>query len=304
MKLYLTLLLVCIAIFANAQEINGTVTVNGSAIQGVDAQLFKTLEQSLNEFINSRHWTTDEITLNEKIEANFNITFVKKNTDAENSYTCKLSVQVSRPIYGTTYKSPILNYIDKEVVFRYIQFQPIDFNENRIATNDPLASNLSATMAYYIYLALGLDYDSYALKGGTPYYNKALNIINNAPEGNGISGWKREGNKNRYWVIDNLLNSRFNEFRNQFYLYHRKGFDMMSTKQKEGETVVKDGLDKLAQLNNENPTSAIMSLYFATKNTEYYNILSTATDEEKTNLIPLIAAVDVTNAQKYLALIK
>jgi Domain of unknown function (DUF4835) len=296
-----------ILLFANictAQEINSIVIVNGSSIQGVDQKIFKTLEQGLTEFINTRHWGNDEFAPGEKIEANFNLTFVKKNTESENNYTCKLSIQASRPVYGTNYKTPIINYLDKDVTIRYVEFQPLDFNDNRITTNDPLASNLTALFAYYVYYIMALDYDSYAPKGGTPYYNKALNIINNAPEGSGISGWKREGNKNRYWLVDNMLNSRFGEFRNLFYSYHREGLDAMTEKPKEADELIKTIIPKLAQINSENPTSSVMSMYFGAKSQEYFNLLSASSNEEKMTLVPIISTVDVTNAVKYSGLLK
>jgi hypothetical protein len=302
-------LLLLIALFVStlvkAQDINCNIIINSSAIPNVDQKIFKTLQQGLLTFVNTRKWAVEEIKTEEAIDVNFNITLLKKG-DAPDSYEAKLTIQSSRPVYGTDYNSTIVNYIDNAFKFKYVQFQAIDFNENRIVGNDPLVSNLSATIAYYIYLSLGLNYDSYKLKAGQEYFNKALNIVNNAPEGYGITGWKNNEakNKNRYWFVDNILNSRFSSFREVIYNYHRNGLDQMISNKEEAQKVILKTISTLTLLNGENPGSAILYFYFNAKNEELLNILSSAPAEERATLLPQMAILDVTNANKYNALIK
>jgi Domain of unknown function (DUF4835) len=305
-KILILLSVICTQITQGyAQEMNAKVVVNGAAVQNtVDQKVFKAMEQGLQDFINKRKWTNDEWANTEKIECQFNITITKRATDVPDAYEAKLSIQASRPVYGTDYSSPILNYVDKDFIFKYIQYQPIDFNENRVAGNEALVSNLSATIAYYAYYILGLDYDTYKLKSGNEYYAKALNIVSNAPEGNGISGWKNEGTKNRYWLVDNIMSARFAAFREVLYNYHRNGLDAMAKNSKEGTDVILSTISSLYQINSEAPGSAILFLYFSTKNNEYYNILAKASMQEKLKVVPQLSMLDVPNATKYGELLK
>jgi Domain of unknown function (DUF4835) len=287
-----------------AQELNAKIIVNASAVQNsTDIKIFKTLEQGLQDFLNKRKWTLDEYTMDEKIECQFNLTIIKKGKDAD-CYDAKLSVQAARPVFQTDYVSPILNYVDKDIYFKYIQFQPLDFNENRVAGNDPSIGNLPAIMAYYVNYIIGLDYDSYKLKGGSEYFAKVMAIVNNAPEGSGITGWKNEGAKNRYWLADNMLSARFVNFREVMYTYHRNGLDAMAKNPPEALDVILESIKTLSQLNMETPSSALLFLYFSTKNNEYYNFLSKASTEDKQKLIPLISMLDVPNATKYSGLLR
>jgi hypothetical protein len=302
--IYILIIAIGIAINSKAQDVTCQFTVNGSAIQGVEPALFKSLEQGLKDFINNRRWTSEVFENHEKIEINFNLTIVKKSEANTNAYRARLSMQSARPVYGTDYKSPIFNYVDDELEFRFQQFQNIEFNDNRVAGSDPLVANLTATIAFYIYYIIGLDYDSYSLKGGDAYYAKAQNIVNNAPEYGGIEGWKRQATKNRYSLLDNMLNSRFENFRITFYEYHRLGMDAMSTKPAEASAIIKNIIPALWQVNNENPNSALIFMYNSTKNQEYLNLLQDATEEEKQDLIPKMTSLDVTNASKYNALLK
>ncbi len=303
MKNLITILFLILQINLHAQDVTCKVVINSSAIANVDQKIFATLKQSLTNFVNNRKWTNEEFKTEEAIDINFNITLTKKDADAD-IYEAKLSVQSSRPVFGTDYYSTLLNYVDNSFRFKYVQFQPIDFNENRVTANDVLVSNLSATMAYYIYLAIGLNYDSYKLKGGQEYYTKAQNIVNNAPEGAGITGWKsnESKNKNRYWFVDNLLNTRFVAIREIYYNYHRKGLDQLGTNKANANTVILNTISALSILNSENPGSAIIFLYFNAKGEEYLNIISNTPKDNRASLIPQLALLDVTNATKYNAL--
>jgi hypothetical protein len=289
---------------SSAQDVNATVIVNASAISGVDLGIFKTLQQSLANFINQRKWSNEEYASNEKIECNFQLTVTKKIVGAENAYDCKLSVQASRPIYGSNYNSTVLNIQDPEVGIRYVQFQPIDFNENRVSSSDALSSNLSAVMAYYVYMIIGLHQDSYKMRSGTAYYTKAQNIVNNAPEGSGITGWKADGKTNRYWKIENLLNTRFIGFREEFYNYHRNGLDQMYNKQQQALNAISDCIGNLSIINTDNPNTAVISLYFSSKREEYLQMIPQFDASKREAAINLLSSMDVANATKYRALLK
>lgn len=288
-----------------AQEFFCKVNVNAEQITGVDAAVFKTMEQSITEFVNTRKWTDDAFQAKEKIEIVFTIIVNKKIDGIDGGYTGRLTVQTKRPIFNSSYTSNLLNYTDKEVQFKYIQFQPFDFNDNRVASNDALASNLSALIAYYCYIALGFDYDSFALKGGTDYFNRAQNIVNNAPENKQITGWKAtESQKNRFWLIDQILNARFDKMRTICYQYHRLGLDIMSADAEKSRNVMNNLFPLIKDVNQENPGSMLVQFFFAAKSDEIQNFISGSTGPDKQKLVPMLMQLDVANANKYAALIK
>ncbi len=302
-KIILSLIIAFSAInLATAQEFNAAVVVNANAIVGVDQGIFKTLQTSLTNFINQRKWTTEEYSPNEKIDCNMQLTITKPKVGANNAYECTLNVQASRAVFGTDYKSTILNIQDKEMVIRYVQYQPIDFNENNISGADALASNLSATIAYYAYMILGFHEDSHKLQGGTPYFTKAQAIVSNAPEGSGISGWKNDGKPNRFSKIGDILSPRLNGFRNQYYQYHRMGLDQMQAKPTDALTVFDNCIKELFLISNENPGTSLFSMYFSAKGDEYLELIPMFEPVKKQLILNQIMMLDVSNAAKYRAL--
>src|SRR5688572_19584073 len=188
-KIFIACIIFLITSSLHAQELQARLTVMTNKIStNIDKKIFNTLQTALTNFINNRKWSNDVFAPNEKIQCNFLL-----NVEQElgnNIYKGKLTVQAARPIYNTTYDSPIINFIDDDVVFRYQEFQPIEFNENRIQGNDPLAANLPAVLAFYVNLILAMDFDSFSLRGGDAYYKKAWNIVSNAPENRDITGWR------------------------------------------------------------------------------------------------------------------
>ncbi len=297
-------LIICtfvLQVAVHAQEINCKVKVQGPSIQGVDKEVFRSMERSLNDFINTRKWTNDNYNTSEKIECNIMLNLTKVLNVNDGSFEATLNIQATRPVYNTGYNSPTLNYVDREVRFRYNQYAPLQFDDNRVSGSDPLASNLTAVVAYYIYLVIGLDYDSFAPNGGTDYFKKAQNIVNNAPEqGKDINGWKAvEGTKNRYWIVDQILSPRYNEFRRYWYSMHREGLDNLYTKPDEARKAILNGIGKLVQLNKENPNSILIQMFFTTKSNEIMSVLSQTPKTERTTYISMLQQVDVPNAQKY-----
>jgi hypothetical protein len=306
MKKYLYLIIILLfTINSDAQEFNCKVNVNADQITGVEANVFKTLELSLSDFINSRKWGNDVFQNKEKIELVFTLILSKKIDGVEGGYLGRLSVQSKRPVFNSSYSSTIVNYTDKDLAIKYIEFQPIEFNDNRVVTNDALSSNLPAIISYYCYIALGLDYDSFSLKGGTEFYNKALNIANNAPENNAIVGWKAtESQRNRFWLIDQLHNNRFDKMRTIFYQYHRLGLDLLTSDPDLGRANINGLIPILKEVNQENPSSMLMQFYFSSKSEEFQNFISGATMADKQKMIPILSQLDVVNANKYIQLLK
>ncbi|QJB35302.1 DUF4835 family protein [Chitinophaga oryzae] len=297
-----TLLLAGIFVFMadclQAQEIRANVTVVANQVQGVDRKVFTTLQTALREFLNNRHWTDDAFTPAERIECNFllNITGVT----GENMYKASLTIQATRPVFNSSYVTSLLNTQDNNVAFRYVEFQQLEFSDTRVVGNDPMASNLTAIMAYYVNIILGLDYDSFSPRGGDAYFKKALNIVNNAPDGKDISGWKAyEGNRNRYWLQDNLLNAKFLNFHDVMYQYHRNGLDVMYEDVNRGRASIMNCLNLLYAIHQDIPNSMLMQTFYSAKADELQKIFSKAMPQEKMRAAELLAQMDVPNAQKY-----
>jgi hypothetical protein len=282
-----------------AQEFNCTVKVMSNAIVSEDKKVFSTMEKAISDFINTRKWTNDEFDIQEKIEVNLLINLTGK-TSEKDVYNATINIQASRPVYNTSYTSPLINYLDRDVHFRYSQFTPLQFDDNRVVGSDAKASNLTAILAYYMYLVLGLDYDSFSPEGGNAYFKKAQHIVNNAPEENGIVGWKPvENNKNRYWIIDQLLSPRFSDLRSYWYSMHREGFDKLYNKPEEGNAKILSGISRLGKLNKENPSSILLQFFFNAKSDELIRIIAQLPREQRGQYTSILAQIDVPNAAKY-----
>jgi len=293
------ILLIATSIIAKGQEIQARLSVITSKISTqIDKKVFQTLQTSLTNFINNRRWTNNAFQPSEKIQCNFLLNLEEDR--GNNIFKGKLTIQAARPIYNTTYDSPIINFIDDDIVFRYQEFQPIEFNENRIQGNDPIAANLPAVFAYYIDLILGFDYDSYSPRGGDAYFQKAWNIVNNAPEGRDITGWKSfESQRNRYWLAENLNNNRFALMHDVLYAYYRSGLDLFFENENEGRNGIMTSLNFLNTINSDNPNSMIMQFFFQGKSTEIVKIFSKATADQKSRAKDILTKLDITNAAAY-----
>jgi hypothetical protein len=284
---------------AGAQELQARLTVMTNKISSnIDKKIFMTLQTALNNFVNNRKWAADAFAPNEKIQCNFLLSIEQEL--GNNVYKGKLTVQAARPIYNTTYDSPIINFIDDDVVFRYVEFQPIEFNENRIQGNDPMVANLPATFAYYVNLILALDYDSFSLRGGDAYFQKVWNIVNNAPEGGEIRGWRSYENlRNRYWLAENLNSNRFALIHDIFYSYYRTGLDQFYQNEEEGRKGVMNSLNFLNTLNAENPNSMVVQFFFQGKSAELVKVFSKANADTKSRARDILTRLDITNTAAY-----
>ncbi|HTD93433.1 MAG TPA: DUF4835 family protein [Chitinophagaceae bacterium] len=284
---------------AQSQEIQARLTLISSKISTqTNKNVFQTLQTALTNFLNNRKWTKDDFKPNEKIQCNFLLNL--EQDMGNNVYKGKLTIQAARPIFNTTYDSPIINFMDDDVVFRYQEFQPVEFNENRVQGNDPVAANLPAIFAYYVNIILGFDYGSFALRGGDAYFQKAWNIVNNAPESRDVTGWKSfEGQRNRYWLAENLNNNRFALVNDALYAYYRSGMDVFYENEDEGRTGIVNCLNFLNTLNSDNPNSMIMQFFFQGKSSELVKVFSHSNSDMKSRVVNILTKLDLTNAAAY-----
>ncbi|MGV3766693.1 MAG: DUF4835 family protein [Chitinophagaceae bacterium] len=300
--MYKPIFIICLLLAGltnNAQELRAKVTVISNRVSSqTDKKIFQTLQTALNNFLNNRKWTNDAFQPQERIECNFliNIDQALEN----NAFKASLTVQAARPVYNSAYLSPLVNYLDNSLTFRYAQFTPLEFNENRIQGSDPLASNLTATLAYYVYIILGMDYNSFSLKGGDVYFQKAQNVVNNAPESRDITGWKAfDGMRNRYWLTENLLSARYTLVHDAMYDYFRNGFDKLYTAAPEGRKGILEALNKLNQVNTEQPNSMILQFFMQGRSDELIRLYSKAPPDEKNRARDLLQKIDIANGPKY-----
>lgn len=283
----------------SAQELQARLSVMANQISSnVDRKVFQTLQSSLTNFLNNRKWTTDTYLSQERIKCNFLLNIEQAMGD--NVYKASLTVQAARPVYNTAYESPIINWQDNDVVFRYVEFQPVEFNENRVQGSDPMVANLTAVLAYYVNVILGMDADSFAPNAGEPFFRKAQNIVNNAPEGRDIVGWKTfDGIRNRFRLVDNLTDNRFNAVHEALYSYYRQGLDQFYENEETGRKGILNGLNGLNRLSQEIPNSMAIQFFFGGKSNELVRIFSKATPTLKAQARELLARLDVTNANAY-----
>jgi hypothetical protein len=295
-------LISCLLIFplgGKAQELLAKVTVIASRVNTtVDKRIFITLQTQLNNLMNTRKWTNDVFQQNEKIECSFILNI--ESIVEPNVYKATLTVQAARPVYNSSYQCALVNFLDAEVTFKYQEFQPVEFNESRIQGNDPVAANLTAIFAYYAYMIIGLDYDSFSPKGGEAFFRKAQNIINNAPEGKGLSGWRVfDGLRNRYWLNENLINNRYNIVHDVIYSYYRAGMDKWYENEEEARKNVLQCLIQLQAFNKENANTMILQFFMQGKAQELIALFKKGTPEERSRAIQVLSELDVINVPAY-----
>lgn len=303
-KLLLLFFIAFIAGSANAQELQAKVTVLSQQIgTNVSKNVFTTLQTQLTNFINNRKWTNDVFQPQEKIQCNFLLNLSSVVDD--NTYKATLTVQAARPVYNSTYQSPLVNFQDADVTFKYVEYQPVEFNENRVAGTDPLSGNLTAVFAYYVYMILGLDYDSFESKGGDDFFQKAQNIVTAAPEERNISGWKAfDGSRNRYWLVNNVTNSKLNEIHDIFYAYYRSGLDQMYNNEMNARVNILNALSKLQDFNQQNPNTMILQFFLQTRSDELVGIFKKADPASKAKAREILSKLDVGNTSKYQSQLK
>ena len=278
-----------------SQELKCTVTINSDMVQGTNKSVFNTLQKSVSEFINSRRWSEMTYTTAEKIECS--ITIVVKQVEGD-QFTADIQVQSRRPVYNSAYNTTLFNFKDNYFTFDYKEFDQLEMNESTIT------SNLTAVLAYYAYIIIGYDLDSYTRLGGTPFFEVAERIVN-AAQAADLVGWKAfESSKNRYALVNNLTDEAFKKYRNYFYEYHRLGLDEMSINMTNARSKVATGLPLLREANRARPSAIIIASFLDAKNDELINIFSKATDKEKKEAVEILMDVNPTQTERYEKILK
>ena len=272
-KILFTFLALSGFIHASAQELNANVVVNlGPQVQTSERAVFRDMENAFKQFLNNRKWTNDNFNVEERIDCNLVISIEKMNSVS--SFQAAVQIQSARPIYNTNYESILLNmaqnYADNNWDFDYVTSQPLEFNENS------LQNNITAILAYYAYIIIGIDYDSFSKLGGTQYFEKARNIVNNADQLYGGNGWKQfvSPPRNRYWLAENLNNPQLQSAREAIYDYHRLGLDTFDQSPEESRKSILESLKKIQSAFQANPNAYIVTLFLYAKNDELINIFS------------------------------
>ena len=284
------LVVVLFSFSVKAQELNCVVQVNTDRITDGNTQLFKTLETSLTEFINNTRWTTRNYGRSERIDCSIFINVSEYNS---NNFKATMQVQSSRPVYNSTYQSPVFNYSDPDVGFRYTQSENLIYNPNSYN------SNLIALISYYANIIIGLDADTFELNGGTEYYQAAQNMASLA-QGGGYKGWsQQDGNQNRYFLISDLLSTTYSPFREALYEYHRLGLDVMAKNPKEGKEKVAEAIQTLAQVNKVRPNAFLTRIFFDAKSDEIVSIFSGGPMITITQLVDTLNKISPLNSSKW-----
>ncbi|MGI9542254.1 MAG: DUF4835 family protein [Cyclobacteriaceae bacterium] len=275
------------------QELNCNVVVNvGPAVETTERRIFQDMETAFYQFLNNTEWTSDVFKNQERINCNLVITIEKM--PAVGNFTASVQVQASRPIYGTDYESIILNFADRDWQFQYNESQPLQYNDNAFT------NNITSILAFYVYVILGFDYDSFSNLGGTEYFENARQVVNNAQQSN-RKGWSQfEGNtRNRFWLAENLNNQQLTPVREAIYTYHRKGLDVFSQDKDQGRQEILTSLKRLEQANQRKPNSILIITFFDAKKDEMINIFSEGNIQVRREAFNILSQLDPSNTDEY-----
>ncbi|RLJ64285.1 uncharacterized protein DUF4835 [Lacinutrix venerupis] len=276
--------------FGFSQELNCNVVVNAQLTGNENLQIFKTLENQLTEFVNKTKWTNRNFKPQERINCNIVINVTGQSGE---NFEASIQVQSSRPVFGSTYTTPIYNINDKDFSFRYLEFQNLIYNENQYE------SNLVSVLAFHINMVFGLDAETFQKEGGDPYFKQAQRIVNFSQQEN-FKGWKLEdGLQSRFALIDNILSPTFSEFRTVMYNYHRRGMDIMSENSKDAKNEIVLALSYFKKMNSNRPNSYLARIFFDAKAEEIEQIFSSGPNVEVVDLIELLNRVAPTHASKW-----
>jgi hypothetical protein len=289
MNKILSFLLLFPFVLIQAQQLNCTVTVNAQRLSNSNQQVFKTLETSLSEFVNKTDWNNKVYTANEKINCSMYITILSNSAD---QFTATIQVQSSRPIYNSSYASPVLNFNDKDFSFKYTEFESLNFNAN------VFESNLVSVISFYTYIILGMDDDTFVQESGNPNFEIAQNIANVAQQG-GYKGWSQiDGNQNRYFLINDMLSPTFAEVRRTMFEYHT-GLDTMTKDVKSSKEKIKSSILNFGKLNASKPNAFLTRMFFDAKSDEIVSIFSGGPSIQIADLVENLNKVSPVNSSKW-----
>ncbi|MFY0603316.1 MAG: DUF4835 family protein [Flavobacteriaceae bacterium] len=276
---------------SEAQELNCLVTVNSDQIAGSNKQIFSTLEKSISEFLNQKKWTSKNVKPQERI--NCAITIIVTSWEA-NRFEATIQIQSTRPVFGSSYASPVLNMKDNDFNFRYNEFDQFIFNPTRFD------SNLISTLAFYAYIIMGTDADTFALRGGQTYYKEAENVMLQAQQ-SGLAAWANQvGKQNRFALIDGLLSSKLSQYRTVAYNYHRKGLDMMKDNNVSAKQIIENNLISMQSLLNKTVSNFLIRVFFDAKSDEIVNLYSDGPNtRSKQRLLQVLQKISPNNNSKW-----
>jgi hypothetical protein len=282
--------MLCFSVSAYTQELNCNVVVNAEQTGNGNLPIFNTLQKQIYEFVNTYKWTNRDFTTQERIECSMYINITEYAGD---SFKASIQVQSSRPIYGSSYTSPVHNINDKDFTFRYLEFQNLVYNPNSFE------SNLISVLAFHVYMVLGIDADTFSPNGGDEYFDQAQTIVNYS-QVEGTKGWKlSDGNQTRYVLITDMLSPTFKDYRSVMYKYHRNGLDIMNNDQKEAKTNIANALISLEAMNRVRPNSFILRTFFDAKTDEIQDIFSAGPSVDITKLVSVLNNIAPTYSSQW-----
>ena len=275
-----------------SQELNCKVVINSEKIIDVNKSVFNTLQKSITDFVNNRKWSEMTFANSERIECTFSITINKVDKE---EYNAEIQVQSRRPVHNSSYYTPLLNFRDNNFNFNYKEFDQIEFVQNTIT------SNLSAVLAYYCYLVIGYDLDSFSPLGGTSFFQAAESIVNGAQGASLGAGWEAyaKSANNRYSLVNNLMDEAFKKFRFFYYEYHRLGMDEMYANAVNARARIADGLPLIREANRARPNSVILTSFLAAKDDEIISLFTKGTTKEKTDIVQILTDVNPSQTSRY-----
>lgn len=281
---------------ARAQELNCIVNINSTQVQTSDRGIFREMKLAIEQFMNQRKWTADSYKAHEKINCTLLININKMPSIG--NFTASVTIQSARPVYGSGYSSLVFNFADREWEFEYIESLPLEYNDNSFTTN------LTSILAFYAYMIIGVDNDTFSELGGTPYFQRAQQVVSNA-QNSGRSGWEPLGsNRNRYWIMENYNNSQMVELRKLLYSYHRLGLDNFEKDPDKCREIILNGLREIKKIRAVNPNAIIVISFFDAKGKELANIFSTGNIQIRREAYDIITAIDPSNRASYEKIIK
>ena len=279
-----------------AQELRCNISISAQKIQGANRTVFETMQSDLYEFMNNRKWTDEKYTMDERIECSFFINLDEQISSDE--FKGSIQVQARRPVFNSSYETILLNIKDNDFDAKYIEYQTLEFNET--SNKD----NLTNILAYYAYIILGIDHDSFSPEGGTEFFQKAQTIVNNSQNAR-EKGWKSyESERNRYWLVENILNKSYSGFRSCTYQYHRQGLDIMSDKAPDGRAAIAESLKSIQKVFRSRPSLYILQVFFDAKSDELVNIFTKSFPDERNRVSVILNECDPSNGSKYEKILK
>jgi hypothetical protein len=278
-----------------SQELRCNISVNSNKLTSANKNIFRSMQMDLYEFMNNHKWTKYNFSTNERIECSITIQINKQVSSDE--YEATLNVQSKRPVYNSSFKTTVLNIQDEIFRFKYQEFQSIEFAET--GNKD----NLTSVLAYYVYVILGFDYDTFSPSGGTEFFERARQIVNESQNAIGVggkNGWKAfESDYNRYWLVDNILNKAYTPYRELTYNYHRKGLDAMADGVEAGRAEIAESLRLLQKVFRTRSRLYINQIFIDSKSNELVNIFSQSYPDEQNRVIQILSECDPSNVAKY-----